>query len=37
MAGASGAMVGNYLTTTGRDRDSDLQMLHDAEVEIDVC
>lgn len=37
MAGASGAMVGNYLTTIGRDRDTDLQMLHDAEVEIDVC
>ena len=37
MAGASGTMIGNYLTTTGRDRDTDLQMLQDAEVEIDVC
>jgi len=37
MAGASGTMVGNYLTTTGRDRDTDLQMLADAEVEIDAC
>jgi biotin synthase len=37
LAGASGTMVGNYLTTTGRDRDTDLQMLRDAEVEIDVC
>lgn len=37
LAGASGTMVGNYLTTSGRDRDTDLQMLHDAEVEIDVC
>jgi biotin synthase len=37
MAGASGTMIGNYLTTTGRDRDTDLQMLRDAEVEIDVC
>lgn len=37
MAGASGTMVGNYLTTTGRDRDTDLQMIRDAEVEIDVC
>lgn len=37
MAGASGTMVGNYLTTTGRDRDTDLQMIRDAEVDIDVC
>jgi biotin synthase len=37
MAGASGTMIGNYLTTTGRDRDIDLQMLRDAEVEIDAC
>lgn len=37
MAGASGTMVGNYLTTTGRDRDIDLQMFRDAEVEIDGC
>ena len=37
LAGASGTMVGNYLTTSGRDRAVDLQMLQDAEVEIDVC
>lgn len=37
MAGASGTMVGNYLTTSGRDRDSDLQMLADAEVTINAC
>lgn len=37
MAGASGTMVGNYLTTSGRDRETDLQMFRDAEVEIDVC
>jgi biotin synthase len=37
MAGASGTMVGNYLTTTGRNREVDLQMMLDAEVEIDVC
>lgn len=37
MAGASGTMVGNYLTTSGRDRDTDLQMLRDAEVEVDAC
>lgn len=37
MAGASGTMLGNYLTTTGRDREIDLQMLRDAEVESDVC
>lgn len=34
MAGASGTMIGNYLTTTGRNREVDLQMLTDLEVEI---
>jgi biotin synthase len=33
MAGASGTMIGNYLTTSGRDRAVDLQMLADAEVQ----
>lgn len=37
MAGASGTMVGNYLTTAGRNRETDLQMVRDAEVEIDAC
>jgi len=37
MAGASGTMVGNYLTTSGRDRATDLQMFRHAEVEIDGC
>jgi biotin synthase len=37
MAGASGTMVGNYLTTSGRDRDIDLQMIKDAEVHINAC
>jgi len=37
MAGASGTMVGNYLTTAGRDRETDLQMLRDAEVEVVGC
>ena len=37
IAGASGAMIGNYLTTSGRDRDTDLQMFRDAEVTIDAC
>lgn len=37
MAGASGTMVGNYLTTSGRDRDADLQMFRDAEVEVHAC
>jgi biotin synthase len=37
MAGASGTMVGNYLTTSGRGRATDLQMLEDGEVQIDVC
>lgn len=37
MAGASGTMVGNYLTTTGRNRETDLQMLKDLEVKISGC
>jgi len=37
MAGASGTMIGNYLTTSGRDREVDLQMFRDAEVTVDVC
>jgi biotin synthase len=37
MAGASGTMIGNYLTTSGRDRAMDMQMFRDAEVEIDGC
>lgn len=37
MAGASGTMIGNYLTTSGRDREADLQMFRDAEVTVNVC
>ncbi len=37
MAGASGTMVGNYLTTTGRCEDTDRQMFADMEVRIDAC
>lgn len=37
MAGASGTMIGNYLTTTGRNREADLQMFADAEVEVHGC
>jgi len=37
MAGASGTMIGNYLTTSGRNREIDLQMIRDAEVQVDVC
>jgi len=37
MAGASGTMIGNYLTTSGRNQDIDIQMLKDAEVTINVC
>jgi len=37
MAGASGTMTGNYLTTTGRNRDADLQMVADAEMRICAC
>ena len=32
MAGASGVMIGNYLTTSGRDLQTDQQMLHDGEL-----
>ncbi|MCK4536632.1 MAG: biotin synthase BioB [Desulfuromonadales bacterium] len=37
MAGASGSMVGNYLTTSGRDLSVDLQLFYDLEVEINEC
>ncbi len=37
MAGASGTMVGNYLTTAGRDRQTDMQMFRDAEVKVHAC
>lgn len=37
MAGASGTMVGNYLTTSGRDREIDMQMFADIEVKTHGC
>ncbi len=37
MAGASGTMVGNYLTTSGRDRNIDIQMFADLEVKTRGC
>ncbi len=37
MAGATGTMMGNYLTTSGRNRQIDLQMLLDTEMEFDAC
>ncbi len=37
LAGASGMMIGNYLTTSGRDLSTDLQLLRDAEVEAHAC
>jgi len=37
MAGASGTMIGNYLTTAGRDRDIDLQMFRDVELNVVGC
>ena len=37
MAGASGAMVGNYLTTAGRPVEQDWQMLKDLELEAASC
>jgi len=36
-AGASGTMVGNYLTTTGRNTDDDWQMLRDLELDTEGC
>lgn len=36
MAGADGMMIGNYLTTSGRDEQTDLQLLKDAEVRIEA-
>lgn len=37
MAGANGMMVGNYLTTSGRNFVDDTQMLSDAEVVVDAA
>jgi biotin synthase len=37
MAGASGTMIGNYLTTAGRDREIDMQMFADIEVKTNGC
>jgi biotin synthase len=37
LAGASGAMIGNYLTTTGRPPEQDWQMLKDLELEVATC
>ncbi|MCM2359368.1 MAG: biotin synthase BioB [Geobacteraceae bacterium] len=37
MAGASGAMVGNYLTTAGRPVEQDWQMLKDLELTVSSC
>jgi len=36
-AGASGTMIGNYLTTTGRSTDDDWQMLQDLQLETEGC
>lgn len=36
-AGASGTMIGNYLTTTGRDTEDDWQMLRDLELDTEGC
>jgi biotin synthase len=37
MAGASGTMIGNYLTTTGRPPEQDWQMLRDLRLEVASC
>lgn len=36
-AGANGTMIGNYLTTTGRNTDDDWQMLRDLELDVEGC
>lgn len=36
LAGASGTMIGNYLTTSGRDEAQDRQMLKDLQLEIEA-
>jgi biotin synthase len=36
-AGASGTMVGNYLTTTGRSSEDDWQMLQDLQLTVEGC
>lgn len=37
MAGASGTMIGNYLTTTGRPPEQDIQMFRDLCIEVAEC
>jgi biotin synthase len=37
MAGASGTMIGNYLTTTGRPPEQDWQMIRDLGIEVANC
>lgn len=37
LAGANGTMIGNYLTTSGRDEAQDRRMLMDLELEIEAC
>ena len=37
MAGASGTMIGNYLTTAGRTPQQDWQMLKDLELAVEAC
>jgi len=37
MAGASGIMVGNYLTTSGRELQTDMQLFKDLETKINGC
>jgi biotin synthase len=37
MAGASGTMIGNYLTTAGRAPEQDRQMLRDLELNVANC
>jgi biotin synthase len=37
LAGASGTMIGNYLTTAGRQPEQDWQMLKDLQLEVETC
>jgi len=37
LAGANGTMIGNYLTTSGRDEALDRKMLNDLELDVETC
>ncbi|MHC1585511.1 MAG: biotin synthase BioB, partial [Candidatus Syntropharchaeia archaeon] len=37
LAGANGIMIGNYLTTPGRDPEEDIRMIRDLDLEVERC